>query len=126
MSHKSNYDIHHLLPQKWKNELTHPEDINRKENKKCVKKNRHIHKHWKDDADTPAMVMMEEVKFNLPILKEEFARDLIAVFNKHLGDYYIFEAEIQEEIWKLFDLVDTFNHKKTHETIWENHTTMKK
>lgn len=126
MSHKSNYDIHHLLPQKWKDNLTNPEDINRKENKKCVRQNRHIHKHGKDNADTPAMVMMEEVRFNLPILKEEFARDLIEVFNKHLWDYYIFEAEIQEEIWKLFDLVDTFNHKKLHVSTRENNMEMKK
>jgi hypothetical protein len=30
------------------------------------------------------MTMMEDTKFNLPILKEEFARDLIEVFTKHM------------------------------------------
>ena len=116
MSHKSNYDTHHLLPQMYKWCLKNPSDINRKENKKTVKRPRHTHKHWKDGADTPAMTLMEDTKFNLPILKEEFARDLIEVFTKHMWHYYIFEADIKDEIWRLFELVDAFNHKKTHGT----------
>ena len=45
------------------------------ENTQLVKNKRHTHKHWKDGADTPAMTLMEDTRFNLSILKKEFVSD---------------------------------------------------
>ena len=115
MSHKSNYDIHHKIPQKWKKDFEHPEEINDPRNKKSVKKPWHVHKHWKDGADTPVMTMMEEVKFNLSVLQDDFAKDILEVFQKHYWKYYIFETHIHEELGRLFELEDAFRHKKQHD-----------
>lgn len=112
MSKKNNYSIHHLLPQKWKDDLINPSNINDDRNKVLIKNSLHWHIHWKDNADTPAMIIMNDIKFNLNILKKEFAKDLIDVLEKHIWNYYIFETRIQEEIWRLFELEGYFNHKK--------------
>jgi len=106
------YSIHHKIPKKYKNQLEYPEEINCDANTQLVKNTWHTHKHWKDGADTPAMTLMEDTKFNLSILKREFVSDLIAVFEKHFGHYYQIETHIQEELWKLFELESAFNSKK--------------
>ena len=67
-----------------------------------------MHHHAIHNADTPIMQMMRDVEFNIKVLKKEFAQDLIEVFEKHIGNYYIFETRIQEEIGRLFELEDTF------------------
>lgn len=115
MSHKSNYSEHHLIPQKRKENFVNPQEVNDKRNKKIVKNNRHAHLHWKDWADTPAMVIMSDVMFNMAVLKKEFAEDIIAVLEKHVWNYYIFETRIQEEIGRLFELERAFTHKKKHD-----------
>ena len=114
MSHKSNYSTHHNIPQKWKDDFVHPNDINDSRNKTIVKNNWHAHLHWKDGADTPAMILMNDIEFNIKVLKKEFVKDLIEVLEKHIWNYYIFETRIQEEIWKLFELEKTFTHKKAN------------
>jgi len=106
------YSLHHLIPKKYKDDLEHKEDINRKENTKLVKNTWHTHKHWKDGADTPAMTLMEDTRFNLSILKREFVADLIEIFEKHFWHYYIIETQIQDELGKLFELESEFNRKK--------------
>lgn len=115
MSHKSNYSTHHNIPQKWKEDFVNPEEINDKRNKTVVKNNRHAHLHWKDWADTPVMILMNDVLFNLKVLKKEFAKDIIDVLEKHVWNYYIFETRIQEELWRLFELERAFTHKKQNE-----------
>jgi len=115
MSHKSNYSEHHLIPQKRKQDFVNPQEINDKRNKKLVKNNYHSHIHWKDWADTPAMVIMNDVMFNIEVFKKEFAKDILAVLEKHVWNYYIFETRIQEEIWRLFELERVLNSKKENE-----------
>lgn len=112
MSRKNNYSEHHIIPQKWKEDFVNPNDINDSRNKTIVKNNWHAHLHWKDGADTPVMIIMNDIKFNLKVLKTEFAKDLIEVLEKHIWNYYIFETRIQEEIGRLFELENYFNHKK--------------
>lgn len=112
MSRKSNYSVHHNIPITYKDEFIHPEEANDRRNKTLVKDKRHIHHHAINNADTPAMQMMRDVEFNMKVLKKEFIKDLIEVFEKHVGNYYIFETRIQEEIGRLFELEDAFNRKK--------------
>lgn len=112
MSHKSNYDIHHKIPQVWKKEFEHPKDINDPRNKAKVRKPRHVHHHWEHWADTPVMCMMSDVMFNLSVLEEWFAKDILKVFQKHYWNYYIFDTHIQEELWRLLELEDAFRNKK--------------
>lgn len=112
MSKKSGYSTHHKLAQKWKKDLVHPEDINDKRNKVLLPNNVHTHIHWKDGADTPAMVCMNDVIFNIDIFKKQFVKDIIDVFEKHMGNYYIYETMIQEEIGRLFELEKAFNKRK--------------
>ena len=57
---------------------------------------------------------MKTTEFNMKVLKEEFVQDLIAVFEKHIGNYYIFETRIQEELGRLFELEDTFTKQYKH------------
>ena len=108
MSRKSNYSVHHNIPITYKSDFVHPEEVNDQRNKTLVKDKRHIHHHAINGADTPAMEMMNKIKFNMKILEEEFARDLIEVFEKHIWHYYIFETRIQEELWRLFELENAF------------------
>lgn len=109
MTHKSGYSTHHNIPFKYKKDFVHPEEVNDKRNKTVVKDKWHVSHHAVNWADTPAMEMMNKIKFNLKVLQEEFAKDLIEVFEKHIWHYYIFETRIQEELGRLFELEDAFN-----------------
>lgn len=126
MSHKSNYDIHHKIPQVYKKEFEHPSDINDANNKQKVKKPRHVHHHWEHWADTPAMSMMSDVINNLSVLEDGFAKDILKVFQKHFWNYYIYETHIQAELWRLLELEDAFRNKRTHDPTGKNNTKMKK
>lgn len=106
------YSQHHKIPQKYKNELAHPEEINCKENVEPVKNTKHWHIHWLHWADTPAMIIMEDTKFNLSIFAKPFIKDIIDVLEKHFWHYYVIETHIQDELGKLFELENAFNHKK--------------
>ena len=58
------------------------------------------------------MTIMNDVMFNIAVLKKEFVEDIIAVLEKHVWNYYIFETRIQEEIGRLFELERVLNSKK--------------
>lgn len=108
MTHKTSYSTHHNIPAKYKEDFVNPDDVNDKRNKTVVKDKWHVHHHAINGADTPVMQLMGDTEFNLKVLKQEFVKDLIEVFEKHIGHYYIFETRIQEELWKLFELEDAF------------------
>ncbi len=109
MTHKINYSTHHNIPVKYREDFINPEDVNDKRNKTVVKDKWHMHHHAINGADTPAMELMWDVKFNLKVFTQEFVKDLIEVFEKHIWNYYIFETRIQEELGRLFELEDAFN-----------------
>ena len=100
MWRKSGYSVHHLIPTGvwWPNIP---------ENKTLIKDNKHIHHHAIFNADSPAMQIMEVLKFNKKVRNPEFAKEIINVLDKYLYNYYNIEVEVWEELGKLLDLEQT-------------------
>ena len=105
MSNRSKTSIHHLIPRSaW--------GSNENVNKVVMKDTEHVNLHRYFCGDSPICQIVKLLTLNRKVFTDKFKHDLLAVLNKHAGDYYKQEAYIEDvkwDIWAVFELNQTFN-----------------
>lgn len=97
---KQQYSVHHIVPRSQRANET--ESFNIEENKIVLKDKKHMHIHALFDNDTPVMQLIDVLLLNRKMLNDKFVKDIIAVLEKHVWDYYIVPNYIKDELGKLF------------------------
>lgn len=103
MSSKKRYSIHHLIPTSrgW---------LNVNENKQTLRDTTHTNLHRYFNNSTPAEELFNILATNKKVRNDEFAKDLIAVLDRHFDNYYKewTHWDIQWERWQLMELEKKF------------------